>query len=102
VATPSEVATPPEVVARPEVDGPVEISKPAEVVIRYSPAPLEMPEVIVDPNAMQAFRQFVTGVRERRFEASFDENVPSTPWAMTELSVPLITVEPLERPAANN
>jgi hypothetical protein len=100
--SPALVAAPSEVVTGPEVAGPVEISKPAKVLLRYSPAPPDMPEVIVDPNAVQAFRHYVTSVSERRFEASFDDNAISTPWDMTELSVPAITVEPLERPAANN
>jgi len=61
-----------------------------------------MPEVLIAPEDTQAFQQLLISVSERRFEASFDENVPPTPWEMTELTVPPITIEPLETPAANN
>ena len=61
-----------------------------------------MPEVIVDPEDVRAFQQLITSTRERRFEATFDSTPPSTAWAMTELSVAPIVIEPLEPSVANN
>jgi hypothetical protein len=60
-------------------------------------------EVVVDPENAQAFQQLIGSARERRFEASFDDNPPSTPWEIAELTgPPPIIIEPLEPPAANN
>jgi hypothetical protein len=72
----------------------------AKASIVHEPA---MPEVILDPENVEAFRQLIVSVRERRFEATFDETSASTPWEMTDLTVaPPIIIEPLEQPAANN
>jgi hypothetical protein len=94
--TVSEVARPTEMV------GPIEISTPANAPFRDTRPSPEMPEVLVDPNQVQAFQQLVISARERRFEASFEERPPSAPWVMTELSVPPITIAPLDPPTAHN
>jgi hypothetical protein len=96
MASASEIATP------TEVTGPIENSKSADTLIRDTRTSPEMLEVIVDPGGVRAFHQLVISTRERAFEASFDDNVPSTPWAMTDLSMPPIIILPLEPPAANN
>jgi hypothetical protein len=96
MASASEIATP------TEVTGPIENSKSADTLIRDARTSPEMLEVIVDPGGVRAFHQLVISTRERAFEASFDDNVPSTPWAMTDLSMPPIIIPPLEPPAANN
>jgi hypothetical protein len=61
-----------------------------------------VPEVIVNPEEMRAFQQLVISTRERRFEASFDPTPSSTSWAMTELSIAPIVIEPLEPSVADN
>ena len=62
-----------------------------------------LPEVVVDPVNAQAFQQLIVSARERRFEASFDDNPLSTPWEIAELTgPPPIIIEPLDPPAANN
>jgi hypothetical protein len=62
-----------------------------------------IPEVVVDPEIAQALQQLIISARERRFEASFDDNPPSTPWEIAELTgPPPIIIEPLDPPAANN
>jgi len=62
----------------------------------------EMPEVIIAPDNREGLLQLLNGVRERRFEATFDETPASTPWALSELTVAPLIIEPLEPPAANN
>jgi hypothetical protein len=52
----------------------------------FAPEP-PLPEVIVAARDVEALRQFVSSVRDRRFVASFDETPASTPWVMTELSI---------------
>jgi hypothetical protein len=56
-----------------------------------------VPEVLIAPDAVLAFQQFVAGVEERRFEISFDEPLPVAPTPQfTELTISPITIEPLE------
>lgn len=62
----------------------------------------EMPEVLIAPDNREGLLQLLDGVRERRFEATFDETPASTPWAMSELIVAPLIIEPLDPPAANN
>jgi len=62
-----------------------------------------VPEVIVDPGNVQALQQLIVSARERRFEASFDDNPQSIPWETVELTgPPPIIIEPLDPSAANN
>jgi hypothetical protein len=100
VPTPTEVATPSEASSPTKMAAPTAISAPANTIEPATRTAPEIPDVIVDPDAVQAFEQLVISARERRFEASFD-NLLRT-WVMTELSVPPIIIEPLEPPAANN
>jgi hypothetical protein len=59
-----------------------------------------MPEVIVAPADIKALQEVLTGVDELRFVTSFD--AAPTPWAMNDLAVPPITIEPLELAALHN
>ena len=61
----------------------------------------EIPEVLIDADTRQGLLQLLYSVRERRFEATFDQT-PPTPWAMSELTIAPLTIEPLDPPAANN
>ncbi len=62
----------------------------------------KMPEVLIAPDNREGLLQLLDGVRERRFEATFDETPASTPWAMSELIVAPLIIEPLDPPVANN
>jgi hypothetical protein len=64
--------------------------------------PVEIPEVLIAADNRLGLMQLLDGVRERRFEATFDETPASTPWVMTELTVPPLTSEPIETPTSNN
>lgn len=59
-------------------------------------------EVIIAADSRHALMQLLESVHERRFEATFEETPPSTPWAMSELSVAPLTIEPLNTPVSNN
>jgi hypothetical protein len=62
-----------------------------------------LPEVIIAADDVEAFLQFVSGARDLRFVASFDETPVSTPWVMTELSIaPIAVGAPESAPAHNN
>ena len=61
-----------------------------------------MPPVIISADDVRAFQELIASAQERRFEATFDETPPSTPWAMSELTVAPLTIEPLNPPAENN
>jgi len=61
-----------------------------------------LPEVIIAADDVEAFLQFVSGARDLRFVASFDETPVSTPWVMTELSIAPIAVGALESAPAHN
>ena len=65
---------------------------------RASAIPSEppLPEVIVAADDVESFLQVVSGARDLRFVASFDDTPVSTPWAMTELSIAPIAVGALE------
>lgn len=66
-------------------------------------APEPLPEVIIAAEDVEALLQFVSGARDRRFVASFDETPASTPWVMTDLSVAPIAGGALDpTPAHNN
>jgi len=71
---------------------------------RASAVPSEppLPEVIIAADDVEAFLQFVSGARDLRFVASFDETPVSTPWVMTELSIAPIAVRALESAPAHN
>ncbi len=63
----------------------------------------EMPEVLIAPDNRQGLTQLLDGVRERRFEATFDETPAATPWVTTDLTMAPLSIEPLvEPPAVNN
>ena len=66
------------------------------------PSEPPLPEVIVAAGDVEAFLQFVSGARDLRFVASFDETPVSTTWAMTELSIAPIVGAPESAPAHNN
>ena len=73
--------------------------------VRASAIPSEppLPEVIIAAEDVEAFLQFVSGARDLRFVASFDETPASTPWVMTELSIaPIAVGGPESTPDHNN
>ena len=80
--------------------GPGPVAAPARASVLV--AEPSLPEVIVAAEDVEAFRQFVTAARERRFSASFDKTPDSTPWVITDLSVSPNTIEPLESAPAHN
>jgi hypothetical protein len=91
LARPQPVVTSLKAMSRPETRSP------------ETPTPeSKMPEVIIASDTRDGLMQFIASARERRFEASFDETPASTPWAMSELVVAPLTIEPLTRPAADN
>jgi hypothetical protein len=63
---------------------------------------LPLPEVIIAADDVEAFLQFVSGARDLRFIASFDETPVSTPWVITELSIAPIAVGVLESAPAHD
>lgn len=73
---------------------PVRSAKPA-------PEP-PLPEVMVAAGDVEALRQFVSGARDLRYVASFDETPASTPWVMTELSIAPIAGDAVDSPPAHN
>jgi hypothetical protein len=77
----------------------------AEPAITPSPQPVEppLPEVMVAAKDVEALRLFLNNAHDPRFAASFDPTSVSTAWAMNDLAVPPITIEPLDAaPARNN
>jgi hypothetical protein len=91
-------------VARAPVVGasPLRLSSASDVLKR-EPVSSAMPAVLISSDAARAFQELVASARDRRFEASFDETPPSTAWALSELTVAPLSIEPLvEPPAINN
>ena len=77
----------------------------AEPAMTPSPQAVEppLPEVMVAAEDVEALRLFLNSAHDLRFAASFDQTSASTAWAMNELAVPPITIEPLDAaPARNN
>jgi hypothetical protein len=71
---------------------------------RGHPIALEppLPEVIIAADDVEAVRQFVNGARDRRFVATFEESPTPTAWAMNDLAIAPITIEPLEASHSHN
>jgi hypothetical protein len=70
-----------------------------------APAPVEptVPEVIIPPGDIEALQQFMASATELRFVASFEETPVPTPWVVTELTIPPLTITPLDpEPSMNN
>jgi hypothetical protein len=61
-----------------------------------------LPEVIIATDDVEAVRQFVSGARDRRFVATFEETPIPTAWAMNDLAIAPITVEPLDSTQSHN
>jgi hypothetical protein len=62
----------------------------------------QLPEVIIAADDVEAVRQFVSGARDRRFVATFEETYTPTAWAMSDLAITPITVEPLDSTQSHN
>lgn len=77
-------------------------SPPTFASVELSSSQPKMPEVIIAPDSRHALMELLENARERRFEATFDETPPSAPWAMNDLSVEPLVIEPLDPPTANN
>jgi hypothetical protein len=88
------------------VQAPVLPSAPALASMRVSGGSIResnrVPDVLIAQDSRQGLMQLLDGLRERRFEATFDQTPPSTPWVMSELTVTPLTTEPLAPTAANN
>jgi hypothetical protein len=61
-----------------------------------------LPEVIIADDDVEAVRQFVSGARDRRFVATFEEAPIPTAWVMNDLAIAPITVEPLDSTQSHN
>ena len=68
----------------------------ARVVTSVASSATTVPEVLVADADKRAFDTFVRMLQERRFAATFEDAPVSTPWVVTELTVPPITIAPLE------
>jgi hypothetical protein len=56
-----------------------------------------IPEVLISPDDVLAFQQFITAIHQRRFEIVFDEPLAVTPSPQfSELTISPITIAPLE------
>jgi hypothetical protein len=61
-----------------------------------------LPEVIIAAEDVEAVRQFVSGARDRRFVATFEDAPTPTAWVMNDLAIAPITVEPLDSTESHN
>ncbi|RPI52341.1 MAG: hypothetical protein EHM55_16720 [Acidobacteria bacterium] len=75
---------------------------PAAAILEPRRSEPPLPEVLVAADDVRAFNDLLVSVRERRFEATFDDTPVATPWATTHLTLAPINIEPLDQPATNN
>jgi hypothetical protein len=77
-------------------------TKPAARAMASIPNEPPFPEVIIAADDVEALRQFVSGARDRRFVATFEEAPTPVAWAVNDLAIAPITVEPLDSTQSHN